>query len=216
MPRTKGKEPLSQEKILLAAVKYADQNGIDKLNIRQLATLLNSGAMSLYYYFSSKGELLDAMVEFVAAQIETPDPNATWRDGIARLAMSAHEAMGRHPWVCRIWSKQTLGPNRLAFMESVLRVLRQNGFSIADAYEAYCAITVHIEGSALQAAEFPLKPKDYQRAAAAFLESVDASAPIPYFIENVRYRMEHADLPDQFTLVLDMILNGFEARLAHK
>ncbi len=214
MPRTKGKALLSEERILRAAVSYADESGIDSLNIRGLARQLDAGAMSLYHYFSSKDALLDAMVEFVAAEIDQSDPGGRWRGAITRLALSAHAAMTRHPWVCSIWSKSSLGPNRLAFMESILRVLREGGFSVADAYDAYCAITVHIEGSALQAAEFPLKPEEYESAAAGFLASVEAPESIPYFIDHVRYRVEHPDVADSFAIVLDMILDGFEARIS--
>ena len=216
MPRTKGKTPLSEDRILRAAVKYADEHGIGSLNIRRLAGLLNAGAMSLYYYFASKDELLDAMVEFVAAQIHQPSPDNSWRAAITSISLSAHQAMTRHPWVCSIWSKRSLGPNKLAYMESILRVLREGGFSVADACDAYQAITVHIEGFALQAAEFPIKPEDYQSAAAGFLAAVDEPESIPYFIELVQHLAEHPGSTDQFGMMLAMILDGFEARIAGK
>ncbi len=214
MARTKGKAPLSEDRILRAAVAYADENGIASLNIRRLAGLLDAGAMSLYYYFSSKDDLLDAMVEFVAAQIQQPKPADPWRDAITSIAMSAHRAMTRHPWVCSIWSKRSLGPNKLAYMESILRALRQGGFPVADARDAYQAITVHIEGFALQAAEFPVKPEDYQSAATDFLASVEEAESIPYFVELVQHIIDHPASTDQFGMMLAMILDGFEARIA--
>ena len=214
MPRTRGKITLSESRILRAAVKYADKNDIDSLNIRRLAGLLDAGAMSLYHYFSSKDELLDAMVEFVAAEIVQPEPGGPWREAITNISTSAHRAMSKHAWVCSIWSKRRLGPNRLAFMESILRVLREGGFSVADACDAYHAITVHIEGFALQAAEFPVQPKDVQAAAAGFLASVEEPASIPYFVEHVQHHIDHPDSTDQFRMILNMILDGFEPRLA--
>lgn len=216
MPRTKGKEPLSQERILRAAVEYADKKGIDGLNMRQLAGLLDAGAMSLYHYFASKDELLDAMVEFVAGKIYQPKPEEPWREAITNISVSAHQMMMKHVWVCGIWSKRTLGPNKLAFMESILRVLREGGFSVAGACDAYHAITVHIEGFALQAAGFPVKPKDVQSVAAGFLEAVGDPGSIPYFIEHVQHHLDHPGCPDQFGVMLGMILDGFAAKLAEK
>ena len=216
MPRTKGKTPLSEARIVRAAVRYADNNGIDTLNIRKLAGQLDAGAMSLYYYFSSKDELLDAMVEFVAAEIHQPEPDESWREAITNISTSAHRAMSKHAWVSSIWSKRKLGPNRLAFMESVLRVLREGGFSVADACDAYHAITVHIEGFALQAAGFPVKPKDIQTVATGFLASVEEPESIPYFIEHVQHHVDHPGSTDQFGMMLNMILDGFEARIAEK
>lgn len=194
-------------------MEYADKNGIDSLNIRRLADLLDAGAMSLYHYFSSKDDLLDAMVEFVAAEIHQPEPDEPWREAITNISTSAHRAMSKHPWACSIWSKRTLGPNKLAFMESILRVLREGGFSVADACDAYHAITVHIEGFALQAAMFPVKPKDVQSVATGFLESVEEPESIPYFIEHVRHHIDHPGSTDQFGMMLNMILDGFEARI---
>lgn len=214
MPRTKGKPPLSPERILRAAVRYADKNGIESLNVRRLAGLLDAGPMSLYHHFRSKDELLDVMVEFVAAEIHQPEPDEPWREAIATISTSAHRAMTKHAWVSSIWSKRTLGPNKLAFMESILRVLREGGFSVADACDAYHAITVHIEGFALQGAEFPVKPKDIQRVAAGFLASVEEPELIPYFIEHVQHHRDHSGPTDRFGMMLNMILDGFEARLA--
>ncbi len=194
-------------------MKYADKNGIESLNIRRLAGLLDAGAMSLYHYFSSKDELLDGMVEFVAAKIRQPKPDVPWREAITSISVSAHQVMTKHEWVCGIWSERTLGPNKLAFMESILRVLREGGFSVADACDAYHAITVHIEGFALHAAGFPIKPKDVQSAAAGFLASVEEPESIPYFVEHVRHHVDHPGPTDRFGMMLSMILDGFEARL---
>jgi len=216
LPRLKGKEKLSQERILRTAVRYADKNGIDGLNIRQLAKLLDAGTMSLYHYFSSKDELLDAMVEFVAGKIYQPSAEESWREAITNVSISAHRVMTKHQWVCSIWSKRNLGPNKLGFMESILRVLREGGFSVVDACDAYHAITVHIEGFALHAAEFPIKPKDIKTAATGFLTSVEAPESIPYFIEHVQHHLDHTDSKNHFVMTLSMILDGFENRLAEK
>ena len=85
---------------------------------------------------------------------------------------------------------------------------------MADACDAYHAITVHIEGFALHAAEFPVKPKDVRSVATGFLASVEEPESIPYFIEHVQHHVDDPGSTDQFGMMLDMILDGFETRIA--
>lgn len=214
MPRSKGKEPLSQARIMRAAVRYADRQGIESLNMRRLAGILDAGVMSLYHYYPSRDELLDGMVEYVAAKIEQPANDEPWRDALTTLLVSARQQMRKHGWVCAIWSRSTLGPNRLAFMEAILRTLREAGFSVHDACDAYHALTIHVEGSALQASLFPVKGKAIQRAAKEFLGGIEDPSHIPYFVEHVQHHIDHPEMPDQFSMMLNLILDGYEAKLA--
>lgn len=213
MPRTTDKKPLSQERILRAAVKHADKHGIASLNMRTLAEQLDAGAMSIYHYFASKDELLDAMVEWVATRIHLPTAEPDWRDALTEIATSTHHNFLKHPWINGIWWKRKPGPNKLAYMESILRVLRESGFSIALACDAYHAITAHVEGFTLQTLEFPVKAKDLESAASGFLKTVEDPQSIPYFIEHVQHHLDRPESSDQFGLMLQMILDGFEARL---
>lgn len=216
MPRTKGKKQLSQARILSAAVKYADKNGIDSLNMRQLAKQLDAGVMSLYHYFSNKDELLDAMVDWVAGKINRSNSDVDWRTAITEISVSLYQLMKLHTWVAAIWNQRTLGPNKLAYMESILKVLRENGFSVPLACDAYHAFTAHIEGFSLQVGAFPIKEKDVNLAAEEFLSSVENPKSIPYFFEHVQHHLDQTEFTDQFGLILEMILDGFEARLSGK
>jgi len=216
LPRTKGKELLSQARILRAAVKHADKNGIDSLNMRQLAKELDAGAMSLYRYFDSKDELVDAMVDWVAVKIHKPDPVDEWRSALTQICVSLYQLMVKHAWITAIWNKRALGPNKLAYMESILRVLREGGFSVALACDTYHAVTAHVEGFALQAEAFPVKEKDVRRAAKTFLKSIEEPEAIPYFVEHVNYHLDQTEFTDRFGMMLEMILDGFETRLIDK
>ncbi|MEM1435296.1 MAG: TetR/AcrR family transcriptional regulator [Pseudomonadota bacterium] len=214
MARTAGKKALSQERILRAAVRYADRHGLDGLNMRKLAGLLDAGVMSLYHYFANKDELLDAMVEWVAGQIQIPDPGLPWRRAVRELSVSAYQTLRKHAWVGAIWSKRTLGPAKLKYMESILRILREGGFPVALACDAYHAITVHVHGYTLQAIDFPVKKKDMHSAAAGFLANIEDPESIPYFVEHVQHHLDHSGSGDTFGMMLDLMLDGFENALA--
>ncbi|NKC01745.1 MAG: hypothetical protein GKR90_25045 [Pseudomonadales bacterium] len=120
--------------------------------------------------------------------------------------------MKQHTWLTGIWNQRTLGANKLAYMESILRALREGGFSVPLACDAYHALTAHIEGFSLQTAAFPIKANDVQAAARSFLQSLEDPASIPYFVEHVQHHLDQTEFTDQFELMLNMILDGFEAR----
>ncbi|MEZ8094526.1 TetR/AcrR family transcriptional regulator [Photobacterium swingsii] len=213
MKKANSKKPLSRKRILQVAVKYANNSGIESLNMRKLASFLDTGPMSIYHYFSNKDDLLDAMVDWVAAKISKPTEGDSWREAITRISISAHQVLMKHEWVNSIWSTRKLGPYKLALQESILRTLRKGGFSVPLACDAYHAIVVHIEGFTLHAVGFPVKPHEAQYVASAFIDSVEDPESIPYFIEHVQYHIDKKDCSDQFEVTLNMLLDGFEARL---
>ena len=47
--------------MLQAAIKLADEGGIDSLTMRRLADELGAEAMSLYYHVEKKEDVLDGM-----------------------------------------------------------------------------------------------------------------------------------------------------------
>ena len=89
---------LNRDRVLKAAIRLADKEGIESLSMRKLAKSLGVEAMSLYNHVANKGDLVDAMVDRVIAEIELPD--GEWEDAVRRCAISAHAAFVRHPWAC--------------------------------------------------------------------------------------------------------------------
>ncbi|MGO9854089.1 MAG: TetR family transcriptional regulator, partial [Acidimicrobiales bacterium] len=58
-PATKPRAPLSRERVLGAAVAFADDSGIAALSMRKLGEALGVEAMSLYNHVENKDQLLD-------------------------------------------------------------------------------------------------------------------------------------------------------------
>src|SRR4051812_1028209 len=78
----------------------ADRDGLEALTIRGLARHLGVEPMSLYHYTPSRDELIVALVERVAEQIELPPESGDWRTAIRSSAISAHDVLRAHPWAC--------------------------------------------------------------------------------------------------------------------
>ena len=105
-----------------------------------------------------------------------------------------------------------MGPSKMAHQESILRVLREAGFSVRLACRGYHAVTMHAVGFTMQALDFPGNAEEMKGAAEWFLEEADAGQ-IPYFVEHVRYHQEHPEPDGEFEFVLDMILDGLSRLL---
>jgi AcrR family transcriptional regulator len=143
---------LNRTRVLKAAIRLADDGGIESLTMRKLARKLGVEAMSLYNHVANKSDLVDAMVDLVVEEIELPD-TGQWDAAIRRCAISAHETFMRHPWACSLamspsQSRTFLTP-RLRYMEWLLGRLREAGFSPEVTYHAYHTLDSHILGFTL-------------------------------------------------------------------
>jgi len=83
--------PLNRERVLDEAQRLVDDEGLDKLSVRSLATRLNVQAPTLYWHVKSKAELLDALADAIMdeAIAATPQPED---DGDGRVWLL--EALG--------------------------------------------------------------------------------------------------------------------------
>ena len=64
---TQTRETLTRDRIIDAAVAYADANGIESLSMRKLGAALNVEAMSLYNHVDNKNDIYDGMIDYVFA-----------------------------------------------------------------------------------------------------------------------------------------------------
>src|ERR1700682_1293798 len=94
----KRRAPLTRERVLRAAIRVADRHGIESLSMRKLGHELGVEAMSLYNHVRNKVDMLDGMVDVVFSQIELPADGVDWRSAMRKRAISAREALLRHPW----------------------------------------------------------------------------------------------------------------------
>jgi AcrR family transcriptional regulator len=203
--------PLSRERILQAAVFMADAEGIDALTMRGLAGQLQVEAMSLYNHVDNKDDLLDGMIELVAVEIEDPDADAGWKAAIRQRAISAHDALLRHPWSSILWaSRMNVGPARMRHMDAMLRELREAGFTPGVLDVAFHTLENHIVGHALQASSFPFDADDLPALSASYLEGFPADE-YPDLAAHIRHHMEQpANDMSSFEFGLDSILDGLE------
>src|SRR6185369_562979 len=133
---TTRRKPLKRERILAAALEVVDEQGIDALSMRKLGQSLGYEAMSLYNHVANKDDLLDGILDLVLAEMEPPDPDGGL-SAIRASAISAHEALKRHPWAATmLMSAARIRPARIQYMEALLASLRNTGLSAETTYHA--------------------------------------------------------------------------------
>ncbi|MGW0466172.1 TetR/AcrR family transcriptional regulator [Streptomyces sp. NPDC003027] len=127
-PERTGRGPkpaYSRDDIVAAAVRIADEDGIDALSMRRLAADVGCGTMSLYNYVPRKEDLYELMVDAVSGEYVLPDPpSGDWRADMFEMGRQARAILRRHPWVIRLMTTgYAYGPNALRFLESCLACL---------------------------------------------------------------------------------------------
>ncbi|MDG5804898.1 TetR/AcrR family transcriptional regulator [Streptomyces ossamyceticus] len=123
-PERTGRGPrpaFSRADVAAAAVRLADEGGLDAVSMRQVAAELGCGTMSLYNYVPRKEDLHELMVDAVGGEHELWEPSGDWRADLRRVAHQTRELMRRHPWLPRLMSPvYGFSPNALRFLEHCL------------------------------------------------------------------------------------------------
>jgi AcrR family transcriptional regulator len=204
---------LNRERVLRAAVAFADEHGIASVSMRRLGEALGVEAMSLYNHVTNKDELLDDMVDVVFSEILLPSHAPDWRRSMRERAFSAREVLLRHRWAIGLMeSRSSPGPATLRHHEAVLGCLRDAGFPIEMAAHAFAVLDSYVYGFALQEANLPFsadaEPAGHDD---TILERVPADA-FPHLAELAALHVLQPDYRygDEYGFGLDLILNSLE------
>ena len=208
---TTRRKPLSRERILAAALEVVDKQGIEALSMRKLGQSLGYEAMSLYNHVANKDDLLDGILDLVLAEMEPPAPDGGL-PAIRASALSAHEALKRHPWAATmLMSAARIRPARIQYMEALLASLRNTGLSAETTYHAYHVLDAHIIGFSLWASTHGKMPDNIEDVRAWFDEMIPV-ATLPHLHEHGLQHLDEGPHHDvsAFESALDLLLGGFE------
>jgi AcrR family transcriptional regulator len=179
--------------------------------MRRLGQEVGVEAMSLYNHARNKDDILNGMVDAVFSEVELPSVGEDWSVAMRRRAVSAREALLRHPWAIGLMeSRAQPGPATLRHHDSVLRNLRKAGFSIAMAAHAYSVMDSYIYGFTLNELSLPFDNSQEIKEVARTILRENPAGEYPYLREMA---VEHAMKPgyaygDEFEFGLELILEG--------
>jgi AcrR family transcriptional regulator len=202
---------LSREQVAQAALAFIERNGPEALSMRRLAADLEVGTMTIYGYFRDKDELLDAVVDAATAQIEVPSRRGTWKSQIRALMEQIRTTLADHPiGILLRLNRPMWSPGALRISEAGVRILREAGFSRAEAARAYRSLFSYTFGFA---AFTPREvSKEVRRQALAALAALPQDQ-YPALIESSPELADAVGGEAQFHHGLDLLLDGLEAKL---
>jgi AcrR family transcriptional regulator len=98
--RGRARRGLDVETIVATALHIADEEGVDAVSMRRIATELRVGTMSLYHHVADKEELLELMADATSAELIVPgEILGDWREALRAIAHRTRDAFLRHPWL---------------------------------------------------------------------------------------------------------------------
>ena len=208
--------------MLRAAIKLADEGGIESLTMRRLAEELGAEAMSLYYHVANKDEVFDGIVDVIAGEIneavdriDVSAKGADWKKAVRQRILSAREVFLRHPWAPRVLETRTnTSPAIMRYFDALVGMMRDGGFSYDLIHHS-----LHALGSrAIGFSQELFDPGSGSADADANAAMASMATQLPYLV-GMMMEVAHDD-PDstlgwcddqtEFEFGLDVILDGLD------
>lgn len=146
-------------------MELIDADGLTEFTTRKLAAALGVRGPSLYNYFATKDEILDAVANQVTEKVDISTLGRTyWADGLREWARSFRAALLQHPNIVPFLAQ---GPGRrpasLAMADAVFGALVDAGWPPGRATRIGALMRYYVTGSALGsfALGFPADPALY-------------------------------------------------------
>ncbi|HSX34497.1 MAG TPA: TetR/AcrR family transcriptional regulator C-terminal domain-containing protein [Candidatus Saccharimonadales bacterium] len=138
-----GGRGLERDMVVTAALQLLDEVGFNGLTQRRLAERLNVKAAALYWHFENKQDLIDAVAERIMLTEFKHDPSQAtdWRSLLTTVAHVHRRALMRYRDGAEVMAHANLR-NHTMFegLESLLKVLREQGFTAPQAMHSFFAI----------------------------------------------------------------------------
>jgi AcrR family transcriptional regulator len=223
---SKGPKPgLTLRRIVDAAVKVADAEGIGAVSMSRVAADLGVATMSLYRYVAAKDELLALMMDAAGGPAPAvPAAGEGWRAGLSRWARAELDFHRRHPWVMRIpISGPPVTPNQIAWLDRGLGCLRDTGLEEGEKLSVMLLLTGYVrnyatleadlaEAARASGADPRAAASNYGRLLAKLTDAERFPALHTLVASGIFEGAEEPEDPDaEFAFGLERVLDGVDA-----
>jgi AcrR family transcriptional regulator len=235
--RDHGKRPpgragsLSRDEIVRTALAVADAEGPNSISMRRIASELNAGTMSLYWYVSSKEELLDLMLDALYGELAETEVTGDLRADLRQMAIAQRAMLRRHRWVMPFMAgRPPMGPKSLRNVEHSLGIFAAAGVTGEDVMTALMSVVTYVLGAVGREQQEEQsqqhREREQQRLGLSadetrdvyweFLQRVMSSGRYPHFTEMVKLGVDpdaRETMDERFEFGLDCLLDGIMTRL---
>jgi AcrR family transcriptional regulator len=213
-PPRRGNAPDLPE-IVTTAVALADQEGLDAVSLRRVATALRSGTASFYRVLDSRDELLDRMVDTVLGRHIPPEASGDWRADLAAVARNRRAMLKAHPWLgTELAGRPAIGPHALTHHERAIGAAAGYADDPTAASSAVETVLAYVLGAAArELAETRtqrrsgLTEEQWRASVAPYLQHALNSGSYPHLQRMVR-EATNLDADERFERGLACVLAG--------
>ncbi len=151
---------LTHARVIKAAINVVRQEGLDGLTMKRVAEQLGCGVMSLYHHIRNRDDLLDGMLDHVAATIAMPPDTPSPVDHLTEFFAKLYAAFRRDPWIVRCLIDGHPGsPVILPMMEKTMLAIEALGWEGAEAGHVYHSLLHYTYGEVLVMDALDRKPE---------------------------------------------------------
>lgn len=203
---------ITREAIVAAALKIADEEGIDAVSMRRVARSVGVEAMSLYHYVSSKDDLLDSVADAVYAEMRLPNLSDRWQDNVRNYAIEFRGTLLLHPnVVALVAARPVMGTGAIAVIEIALAELRRIGFEAEHARKMLNILVSFVLGHTLtEVGALPSLAGHSLDEIQQFRQGLPETA-FPNVAATLGTRWPDRDA--EFSVGIDMLIVGMESAL---
>lgn len=116
-----------RREIAETGIAIADEQGIDAVSMRNIASRLGVGTMTLYTWVENKDDLITVMADALADQMLVPEPMPEdWREALTGIAIATRDVFTNHPWMLTGGRPPgRIGANMLRHVDQSLRAVKE-------------------------------------------------------------------------------------------
>ena len=206
---------ITRERIVAAALDLLDEDGMEGLTVRALATRLEVRPPALYWHLRNKQELLDEMSTTVMRRVSTAlsqtAPGAGWREDLAAYARILRTEFLNHRDGARIFSgTRVADPEVVRAKEPWLERWTAHGITLTDADDAIDVVVAFVVGFVIEEQERQSAHVDPERYSTTERDTW-LGPDVPLVKEAGHLR---DDGEQRFERHLGIVLDGLTARLS--
>jgi len=216
---------LSHEEIVNGAFELAAEESVDALSMPRLGKHLAVGVTSIYWYFRSKEELMDALTDEAARRFGELLPEFGeygWDEHLRQYFRAFRRVFQENPVLCDLIvmraPMQTRSPDAMrryfTRLDREIGILVDAGFPIDEATRAYMTLSVYTRGCILNERLF-IAAGRWQGANESLAVSRDIVSSLPVMSRAMTYWSPSNATDGDFEAGLSTIIEGLRAQLAH-
>jgi AcrR family transcriptional regulator len=209
----KARRGLTTDRVVDAALRAADEGGLEAVSLRRLAGALAVTPMAIYRHVRNKSHLLDLMAERLLEQVDlASDESATWQDRLRRLLASYQAVVAAHPAAPLLLSRPFVSPAVPRATEALLAIFRAAGFDAGQSARVLQVISGMLLGPAIHRATWAAASRDRPRDADRQQASMEAWSAdgFPLWSATQPF-MDWSAGADADRLTIELLVGGLDA-----